>query len=34
MLKEVMDYFINTFQILPRHVLAYGYQSQGVVSAL
>jgi hypothetical protein len=34
MLKEVVDFFINTFQILPRHVSAYGYHPQGVVSAL
>jgi hypothetical protein len=34
MLKEVKDFLINMFQILPRQVLAYGYHSQGVVSAL
>jgi hypothetical protein len=27
-------FFINTFQILPRHVSAYGCHPQGVVSAL
>jgi hypothetical protein len=34
LLNEVVDFFINTFQIfLPRHVLAYGCHPQGVVSA-
>jgi hypothetical protein len=34
MLKEVVNFFINRFQIfLPRHVSAYGYHPQGVVSA-
>jgi hypothetical protein len=34
MLKEVMDIFINTFQILALHVSTHGCHPQGVVSAL
>jgi hypothetical protein len=34
MLKEVVDFFINTFQILPRHVSANGCHLQGVTKAL
>jgi hypothetical protein len=34
MLKEVVNFFINTFQILPLHVSAYGCHPNGIVSAL
>jgi hypothetical protein len=32
MLKEVVDIFINMFQILPRYVSAYGCPTREVVS--
>jgi hypothetical protein len=32
--QESGGFFINSFQILPRHVSAYGCHSQVVVSAL
>jgi hypothetical protein len=32
--KEVVDFLINRFQILPQCVSAYGCHPQGTVSAL
>jgi hypothetical protein len=34
MTKEVVDFLINTFQILPQRVSAYDCHPHGVVSAL
>jgi hypothetical protein len=34
MLKEVVAFFINTFQILPRHVSVYGCHPQSYPSGV